>query len=108
MLLAGAAIEHLDLTADDGGVGGERLGRAIGGGPGLVLEVMEGVDAAHQRGAVARTDRLLHMAGGRSGVPRDAGGYGEILAALKRITTPANVTKICGENWFRVFDSAKA
>jgi len=50
----------------------------------------------------------LDMAGGRSGVPRDAGGYGEILAALKRITTPANVTKICGENWFRVFDSAKA
>ena len=50
----------------------------------------------------------LDMAGGRSGVPRDAGGYGEILAALKKITTPANVTKICGENWFRVFDSAKA
>ena len=50
----------------------------------------------------------LDMAGGRSGVPRDAGGYGEILAALNRITTPANVTKICGENWFRCFDSAKA
>jgi membrane dipeptidase len=50
----------------------------------------------------------LDMAGGRSGVPRDAGGYGEILAALNRITTPANVAKICGENWFRVFDSAKA
>ena len=50
----------------------------------------------------------LDMAGGRSGVPRDAGGYGEILAALNKITTPANVTKICGENWFRVFDSAKA
>ena len=50
----------------------------------------------------------LDMAGGRSGVPRDAGGYGEILAALRRITTPANVTKICGENWFRVLDSAKA
>ncbi|MBP0625203.1 dipeptidase [Cupriavidus consociatus] len=50
----------------------------------------------------------LDMADGRSGVPRDAGGYGEILAALKKITTPANVTKICGENWFRVLDSAKA
>jgi membrane dipeptidase len=50
----------------------------------------------------------LDMAGGRSGVPRDAGGYGEILAALNKITTPANVTRICGENWFRVFDSAKA
>jgi microsomal dipeptidase-like Zn-dependent dipeptidase len=48
------------------------------------------------------------MAGGRSAVPRDAGGYGDILAALKKITTPVNVTKICGENWFRVFDSAKA
>lgn len=48
------------------------------------------------------------MAGARSGVPRDAGGYGEILAALNRITTPANVTKIFGENWFRVLDSAKA
>jgi microsomal dipeptidase-like Zn-dependent dipeptidase len=37
-----------------------------------------------------------------------AGGYGDILAALKKITTPVNVTKICGENWFRVFDSTKA
>ena len=42
-----------------------------------------------------------------SGVPRDAGGYGEILAAINKITTPANVTKIFGENWFRVLDSAK-
>ena len=50
----------------------------------------------------------LDMAGARSGVPRDAGGYGEILAALNKITTPANVTKIFGENWFRVLDSAKA
>jgi membrane dipeptidase len=50
----------------------------------------------------------LDMAGARSGVPRDAGGYGEILAAIRKITTPANVTKICGENWFRVLDSAKA
>src|SRR6185437_8559682 len=61
MLLACAAIEHLDLAADDRGVGGERLGRAIGSGPGLVLEVMESVDTAHQGGAVARADRLLHM-----------------------------------------------
>jgi membrane dipeptidase len=50
----------------------------------------------------------LDMAGARSGVPRDAGGYGEILAAIKKITTPANVAKITGENWFRVLDSAKA
>ena len=61
MLLAGAAIEDLDLPADDGGMRGERLGRAVGRRPRLVLEVMEGVDAAHQGGAVARADRLLHM-----------------------------------------------
>src|SRR5579883_917004 len=61
VLLAGAAIEHLDLAADDRGMGGERLGRAIGGGPWLVLEVMEGVDAAHQGGAVPRADRLLDV-----------------------------------------------
>jgi len=50
----------------------------------------------------------LDIAGGRSGVPRDAGGYGEILAALKKIVKPADLPKVCGENWFRVFDSAKA
>src|SRR5262245_37832978 len=50
----------------------------------------------------------LDMVDARSGVPRDARGYGEILAAIKRITTPANVAKICGGNWFRVLDSAKA
>ena len=51
----------------------------------------------------------LDMAGARSGVPRDAGGYGEILAALNKITTPVGERdKIFGENWFRVLDSAKA
>ena len=50
----------------------------------------------------------LDMAGGRSGVPKNAGGYPDIVAALNRITTPANVAKITGENWFRVFDQAKA
>jgi len=50
----------------------------------------------------------LDMAGARSGVPKDAGGYGDILAALKRITTQDNVRKITGENWFRVLDKAKA
>lgn len=50
----------------------------------------------------------LDMAGGRSGVPHDAGGYGEILAALKKVVKPADLPKVCGENWFRVFDSAKA
>lgn len=48
------------------------------------------------------------MAGGRSSIPRDAGGYPEIVAALNRVTTPANVAKITGENWFRVLDQAKA
>jgi membrane dipeptidase len=50
----------------------------------------------------------LDMAGGRSGVPHNAGGYAELLAALNKITTPANVKKITGENWFRVLETAKA
>ena len=49
----------------------------------------------------------LDMAGARSSVPKNAAGYGEIVAALNRITTPANVKKITGENWFRVLDAAK-
>jgi membrane dipeptidase len=49
----------------------------------------------------------LDMVGGRSGVPKDAAGYPDLVAALKRITTPANVVKITGENWFRVLDQAK-
>ena len=31
----------------------------------------------------------LDMAGGRSSVPRNPAGYGEIVAALNRIRTPA-------------------
>ncbi len=50
----------------------------------------------------------LDMAGARSGVPKNAGGYGDIVAALNRITTPENLRKIAGENWFRVLDKAKA
>lgn len=50
----------------------------------------------------------LDMAGARSGVPKNAGGYGDLVAALRRITTPENVRKITGENWFRVIDKAKA
>jgi membrane dipeptidase len=50
----------------------------------------------------------LDIAGGRSSVPRNAAGYGDLLAALNKITTPANVKKITGENWFRVLDTAKA
>src|SRR4029077_15680322 len=42
--------------------------------------------------------------GGRSGVLRDPSGYPDLLKALNRVTTPANVTKIAGENWLRVLD----
>jgi membrane dipeptidase len=49
----------------------------------------------------------LDMVAGRSAVPQDAAGYPELVAAVKRITTPANVRKITGENWFRVLGQAK-
>ena len=49
----------------------------------------------------------LDMAPGRSAVPMNASGYPGLIAALNRITTPANVRKITGENWFRVLDAAK-
>jgi membrane dipeptidase len=49
----------------------------------------------------------LDMAGGRSGAPRNASGYPDLVAALNRITTPANVKKIAGENWLRVLETAK-
>jgi len=44
----------------------------------------------------------LDMFGGRTGVPSDPTGYPQLVAALNRITTPENVTKITGENWMRV------
>ena len=34
--------------------------------------------------------------------------YPDLVAALKRITSPENVRKITGENWFRVLDQAKS
>ncbi|MCB1452780.1 MAG: membrane dipeptidase, partial [Rhizobiaceae bacterium] len=49
----------------------------------------------------------LDMTAGRSGVPANAGGYPDLLAALKKITTPENVRKITGENWLRVLGDAK-
>jgi membrane dipeptidase len=49
----------------------------------------------------------LDMTGGRSNVPKDPGGYPELVAALNRLTTPENVRKVCGENWLRVLDKAK-
>ncbi len=50
----------------------------------------------------------LDMVAGRSAVPADPTGYPDLLAALRRITTPANVRKIVGENWMRVLGQAKA
>jgi len=46
----------------------------------------------------------LDMTGGRSGVLRDPSGYPDLLKALGRVTTPANVRKIAGENWLRVLE----
>jgi membrane dipeptidase len=50
----------------------------------------------------------LDMVAGRSSVPPDPSGYPDLIAALKRITTPDNVRKILGENWMRVLGQAKA
>ena len=50
----------------------------------------------------------LDLVGGRGAGPKDAAGYPELLAALNRITTPANVRKVACENSFRVLDQAKA
>lgn len=49
----------------------------------------------------------LDMVPGRSAVPKNASGYSDLVAALNKITTPENVRKITGENWFRVFGQAK-
>jgi membrane dipeptidase len=50
----------------------------------------------------------LDMVAGRSAIPADPTGYPDLLPALRRITTPANVRKIVGENWMRVLGQAKA
>ena len=50
----------------------------------------------------------LDMVAGRSSAPPDPSGYPDLIAALKRITTPENVRKILGENWMRVLGQAKA
>ena len=50
----------------------------------------------------------LDLVAGRNAVPRTAAGYQELVVALNRITTPENVRKITGENWFRVLSQAKA
>jgi membrane dipeptidase len=72
-----------------------------------------GIATAEQVASVIRTvgaDHVaigLDMVGGRSAAPQNASGYPDLVAALKRITTPENVRKITGENWFRVLDQAK-
>jgi membrane dipeptidase len=50
----------------------------------------------------------LDLTDGRSLVPQNASGYTDLVAALNRITTPENVRKIAGENWFRVLNQAKS
>jgi membrane dipeptidase len=50
----------------------------------------------------------LDMVAGRSAVPADPTFYPDLIAALRRITTPENVRKIAGENWMRVLGQAKA
>ncbi len=47
----------------------------------------------------------LDLVGGRSCVPKDASGYPDLIAALERITTADNVTKIAGQNWLRVLEA---
>ena len=61
----------------------------------------------------ARTATLLVglgrdlVAGRSSAVPATPAGYPALLAALRRITSEANVRKIAGENWLRVLEQAK-
>lgn len=47
----------------------------------------------------------LDLGGARSCVLKDAGGYPELIAAVKRVTTAENVRKIAGENWLHVLDA---
>jgi membrane dipeptidase len=47
----------------------------------------------------------LDLVGGRSCVPKDADGYPDLIAALERVTTADNVTKIAGQNWLRVLEA---
>ena len=47
----------------------------------------------------------LDLVGGRSCMPKDASGYPDLIAALERITTADNVTKIAGQNWLRVLET---
>lgn len=46
----------------------------------------------------------LDMGGPRSCVPKDATGYPDLTAALRRITDDKNLRLIAGENWLKVLD----
>lgn len=50
----------------------------------------------------------LDMVNGRSSIPADPTGYTDLIAAIRKLTTPENARKILGENWMRVFGQAKA
>jgi membrane dipeptidase len=50
----------------------------------------------------------LDMVPGRTGVLADASGYPNLVAALGRITTAANIRKITGENYMRIFSQVQA
>ena len=71
-------------------------------------EWAEHVDYVIKTAGVDHVAIGLDMVGGRNSVPKDASGYSELVAALHKITTPTNVRKITGENWFRVLEKAKA
>ena len=50
----------------------------------------------------------LDMVNGRTSIPADPTGYPDLIAAIRKLTTPENARKILGENWMRVFGQAKA
>ena len=85
------------------------------------LEGVAGARATHSHGRrMGRARRLRDQASGRR-PRRNRPRHGwrtkrraekcqrlpELVAALNRITTPANVKKIAGENWLRVLGTAK-
>jgi membrane dipeptidase len=49
----------------------------------------------------------LDMVPGRTAVLADASGYPNLVAALGRITTAANIRKITGENYMRIFSQVQ-
>ena len=117
LLLAGALA---GLTSTSAGIGGAYAAGSGGGGGGGSMpsasgpQYDAGAEWAAQVDHVIRTVGADHVAfgldavAGRSAVPRDAAAFGDMVAALNKITTPENVRKITGENWLRVLEKAKA